>query len=415
MTALILGGEVLQSAFHFILNLVLVRHLSTAHYGIFALTFVLGGVVLAYCGALCSIPANVAIARKIGEAPRRALEVTFGSVALVLSGFIAVLVAGGMWLSFEAPVTGLLSGFFVGAWAVRNHVRTVILARGAAGPAALTDLAYAGLGIGLVGTLFVVWPLSLDLVSALAMLCAANLAGIVTGLLVRRGRARISFRRSSWRPYRAMLPAIGWSLASVTTTTLQAQGLTFLVVGLAGAAAYAPIAAAALLFSPLRLAGSALLSVMRPALSRSLGQGQLGAVQQTLFTAIYLAIAGCLLFGILLWTAWPFLRSEIFGNDLKSEPMGLIVVVSWTCALAYSVYNILQSLAQANFQFRETMMAGLFGTAAGALSIPIIIVQGTAYSVFGWLLSEVVVLVVLSRTTSAILTRSAKDVAGFRS
>ena len=41
-----LGGEGLQSGFHFVLNLILIRLLSTHDFGVFAIAFVLGGISL---------------------------------------------------------------------------------------------------------------------------------------------------------------------------------------------------------------------------------------------------------------------------------------------------------------------------------------------------------------------------------
>ena len=54
-----LGGEGLQSGFHFVLNLTLIRLLSTYEFGSFAIAFALGAVAITYMNALVSIPATV--------------------------------------------------------------------------------------------------------------------------------------------------------------------------------------------------------------------------------------------------------------------------------------------------------------------------------------------------------------------
>src|SRR5262249_27772927 len=61
--ALSFGGETLQSGFHFILNLLLIRELTAYDYGVFAIVFILGGISITYGNALVSIPANIRIAR----------------------------------------------------------------------------------------------------------------------------------------------------------------------------------------------------------------------------------------------------------------------------------------------------------------------------------------------------------------
>ena len=53
--ALSLGGEGVQSGFHFILNLALIRLLSPYDFGIFAIAFVIGGIAIAYGNALVTV------------------------------------------------------------------------------------------------------------------------------------------------------------------------------------------------------------------------------------------------------------------------------------------------------------------------------------------------------------------------
>src|SRR5437870_5294486 len=47
-----LGGETLQSGFHFVLNLGLIWALPAYEYGVFAIVFILGGISLTYGNAL---------------------------------------------------------------------------------------------------------------------------------------------------------------------------------------------------------------------------------------------------------------------------------------------------------------------------------------------------------------------------
>ena len=86
----------------------------------------------------------------------------------------------------------------------------------------------------------------------------------------------------------AALPAIwsdvAWSLFGTTTWTIQSQGLTFLVAALAGPAAYAPVAAGLVLFSPLRQAVNAFINVFRTDFVAALCRRALPAAQLTIYS-----------------------------------------------------------------------------------------------------------------------------------
>ena len=80
-----LGGEGLQSGFHFALNLILIRVLSVYDFGLFAIVFVLGGIALSYGNALVSIPATVHMPRLKSPGAVNYQDVVFSSIALVIS------------------------------------------------------------------------------------------------------------------------------------------------------------------------------------------------------------------------------------------------------------------------------------------------------------------------------------------
>src|ERR1043166_7442974 len=93
--ALSLGGEALQSGFHFLLNLLLLRELTAYDFGVFAIVFILGGISIMYGNALVSIPANIRIARLRSPRAVAFLDVAIGSVALAICLAVAVIVAAG--------------------------------------------------------------------------------------------------------------------------------------------------------------------------------------------------------------------------------------------------------------------------------------------------------------------------------
>ena len=205
--AVTLLGEVVQSGFHFALNILLVRSLSQHDYGVFAIVFLAGGLALTYVRALAGVPISTFLPAHRDRRAGRAIDVTFGTGALTVSAVVGLGIAG--FLVVADTVNPVAGGAFVMLWCLRSYLRLALYAK--------------------------------------------NLAGFATALLALREPIRLSLKASSWRRYHAIRRELGWSLVGVTTTNLQGQGQTLAMALLLGPDAYAPIAAALILFAPLRL------------------------------------------------------------------------------------------------------------------------------------------------------------------
>ena len=186
--ALTAGGEATQSAFHFFVNVALIRACSAYDYGVFAIIFTTGAIAIININALFANPAAVFIprARKLSAL---SLEVTMGSLAVLACGLAAAAVAAGVWLSYGNIAVALFSGAFVGLWPLRIYTKAINFARLGrrnAMRAAISDIAYAMTGFGAPAVLLTLWrvPISLDL--AFGSLCLANIVGIVLNLVGRR-------------------------------------------------------------------------------------------------------------------------------------------------------------------------------------------------------------------------------------
>ncbi|KOX51264.1 membrane protein, partial [Streptomyces purpurogeneiscleroticus] len=108
---MILSGEMIQSLFHFVLNVLLARKLGAHDYGLFAIVFTLGAVGVTYIRALMAVPATLYLARSLGRPAARGYAVMFGSGAAAVSGIMAFLVGTAL-----VPVIGpgaLAGGAFV--------------------------------------------------------------------------------------------------------------------------------------------------------------------------------------------------------------------------------------------------------------------------------------------------------------
>jgi O-antigen/teichoic acid export membrane protein len=373
-----LGGEGLQSGFHFVLNLVLIRLLSPHDFGVFAIAFVLGGISLTYGNALVSTPAAVTMPRLKSRGAVDFQDVMFGSIALMISAGIAIIVAAGLWFATGQMAEAIAGGAFSGLWTLRNHVRNVMFARHAMAAATLSDFSYTSSGVLFVSSLLFLLPDFPQLTGVLLALTAANIVAVLVALRALGRRARISFRRSVWRRYRAIWSDVAWSLVGTTTWAVQGQPLMFLDAGV-------------VLFTPLRPAVSAFINVFRPDFGALLAHGQLGRLRMTMSIIVALIILSCIAVGVALWLGWPLLDTYLFAGKFDAAPMPLIVALSGIAAATYFTYNVPLALVQGAGEFRPVALATTFGAIVGLTSVSILLaVTSVAWSLAGFIAGEAV-------------------------
>ena len=184
----------------------------------------LGGISLTYGNALVSTPAAVLIPRLKSRCEADFQEVVFGSIALVISAGITIIVAAGLWLATGQMVEAIAGGTFSGLWTLRNHVRCVMFARHAIVAATWSDFSYSASGVLLIGAALWLVPDLPQLTGVLLALTLANIVAISVALRAQGRPARVSFSKHIWRRYRAIWSDIAWSLFGTTTWAIQGQG-----------------------------------------------------------------------------------------------------------------------------------------------------------------------------------------------
>ena len=398
-----LSGEGVQSGFHFALNLLLIRLLSAYDFGVFAIVFVLGGISLTYGNALISVPATIELARQKSVHGFEYLDTVFGTVAILISIGIAIITAIGLWLTIGSGFEALAGGAFVGTWTLRNHIRAVMFARYAAEAATLSHLGYSLTAVALIAGMLVLGR-GLDVTTVLMALVIGNLVGSYLPLRLGRRPIRLSFRGDTRRRYQRIWSNVAWSLFGTATWNVQGQGLMFLVASIAGPAAYAPIAAATVLFNPLRPAVAAFVYVFRPDFVRALGEGRsrhLIVVSSVVSATI---VFGCALVGVVIWLAWPYLDAHIFGDKFAGASMPLILALSGIGATTYLTYTVPLTLVQAAGQFKAVAIATTIGAFIGVVSILFLLANfSVAWSLLGSVLGELACGIYLAWAAARIL------------
>ena len=389
--AVILSGELIQSLFHFALNILLVRELGAHDYGLFAIVFTVGAVGITYIRALVAVPATLHLARSLGRPAALGYDVMFGSGAALVSVLMALATIVAL-----VPVIGpgaLAAGAFVGLYGFRSYLRIVLLARGRPRIAGLSDLVYA-----ICGALFVWRGVSGEgtalLDRAFLAIALAHAIAIAVAYGALRQRLRISLHPRARARYRAIWRTLAWSLAGVTSLTVQGQGLTLLFALLAGPAAYAPIAATLVLYAPLRIPTSALMNMVLPEISGLLAARQVQAARRLVMRHVLLIGCACLVYGLIMAATLPLIEQVLFKGRFAGEAMGWIGLGVWAVVTTSLLYAIPRAYLEACAAFR-TITAGAVASAAlgFALMVPLLLMLPPATALIGLLASEIATLV----------------------
>ena len=384
--AMMVSGEALQGVFNLALNLALLQIVSTHDYGVFALVMIIGGLGLTYIRSLTALPASIMIAQSRSAAAAQAIEASFGAAALLLALAAAALTSALLlrWLDHGA----LAGGVFIWLWSVRSHMRTVYFARGRQALASLGDVAYtvsgmagAALALMLVSgadvlpTVF--WALALA--NGLAMLLMLGLA---------RNKIRLAPPRHLLRRYRKLWRDLRWSLLSVSITNAQGQGMAFLVAGLAGPAGFAPIAAALLLFAPLRILSAGFANMAHPELARLMAQRDTAEIDRVL--RLWPLLLGLLGLGYLaaVLTALLFRPAGIALPAADG-----VLLLAWIASTAPTLYATPRIWLEIRQAYRSIALLSLLAALIGLCLVwAILLLAPAPWALAGAAVSEIVVL-----------------------
>lgn len=393
--ALILSGELVQALFHFVLNIVLVRVLSQADYGLFAMVFVCGAVGITYIRAVVAVPATMFIAPCHGRPAARAYDSLFGTGAVALS-----LASGGLAAACLVPAlgaAGLAAGAFIGLYMFRSYLRIVLLACKAPRIAGLSDLVYAAIGLLSLSVSVYAAP-SVSLAQAFMALALGHGCGIAISYVALRRPLRLTLRASLWRRYRAVWRKLAWSLTGVTTNTLQGQGMTLAFAMLVGPARFAPIAATLVLFAPLRIPTNALTNMVLAEVTELLAKGQAAQASRIVMRSTAIIAAGCLAYGAAMLLALPMIERHLFKGRFDHEPMHWIAAGVFAAMLVSLLYAIPRAYLEACGAFRTIAWGSASAFLIGAcIMIPVLLTMPSAFALLGLIASEAYILVWLGR------------------
>ncbi len=398
--AVILSGEVIQSLFHFVLNIALVRALSQQDYGYFAIIFVCGAIGITYIRAAVAVPATSFLARARTEKAARAYDALFGTAALLVACAMTALLCLVLFLAGAGSAWS--AGAFVGLYAFRSYHRIVLLARKAPRIAGAGDLVYAVVGIVSIMACI----MGLDHVSpthAFLSLAFAHACGILFAFVALRQPVRLTLKPTLWRKYLAIWRSLSWSLAGITTNTLQGQGIVLAFAALVGPSHYAPIAATLVLFAPLRIPTNALTNMSLAEVTGLLAKGRVDLARQIVVRSNVAIAAGCLVYGAAMLLMLPLIERHLFANRFDHEPMGWIAAGIWLLMLVSLLYAIPRAFLEAAGSFRTIAWGSGIGLVISfSIMIPILLTLPSAFALIGLIASETFVLLWLLRAYRSV-------------
>ncbi|QKD16222.1 hypothetical protein [Mesorhizobium sp. NZP2077] len=382
---LMIGGEAMQSGFHFALNIMLLHMLSAQGYGLFAIGMVMGGVGLSYIRSLTAVPASIWMSKSTNAAGVDAYDVAFGTAALMVALLMAVGTA--VLMRLLGDPSGIAAGCFVGAWSLRSHMRTAFFARRLQVVVSISDAAFTIAGTVLAG--LAIWYAGDALQAVFYALAAANVFGIFVLVRLARRTIRISFRMPTRRRYARLWRQLCWSAFSATTTNIQGQCLALLVAGIAGPAAYAPLAAVIVLFAPLRIISLAFVNMTQPELAKLMRQNETRRVwSQAKIWSVVMGLGG-LAYGCAILFVLPMIKSQAL-QDASVGFIGLLVTVNFIPIMLYIMPRIVLEIFG---DFRIVAFITMGGAIVGLALIAILLsVASPPWALLGSAVSETFVL-----------------------
>ena len=365
---LAVGAQALVSGFHFLLNIVLVRQISQYDYGTFAFAFVLAMFAQAINNALISTPLTVYTpVIKDGDA-RAQQEKMLSFVNLIFC--IGLMIVGLMYVPFSAldSSTVICISLFVAVYAARQYSRSFGYARLRPLVTAAGDTTYMLAGITIMAILLTVNP-EPSVGYILLALAGANLIAILVENILLHGRAALDQIKGSWNGYGHIWEQSRWALAGAVTTLLMGQAHSLIIVKSQGPEAFAPLAAGAVLFGPVRVALMTWQNMVKPEMAMALSEDRFQEVRgQMKRTTVLMAIVmACVVAALAIF--WPWIYGFLYEKRYASEPMAMIVALWAAITLCSASYTPMSAALQALNNFRALAMGSIYASGVAAATV----------------------------------------------
>lgn len=391
-------GPIIAAISQFTLALVLLHGVSGGEFGIAAILLIISQLALSISSSLLCAPFQVASHNVDNQ------DLAFHAADLLLAWGAGLLTAAiGVWLG-ATPLDVGLFGLYTTIAVFRWFARAVAYARGEPMRTIVSDLVLGSSAIACISVMVLFDQVSLRWAFG-SLLLSVSLSTLPFGRSFLPNRVtvaslrHISQYRTVWQQHSR------WSLLGVVTTEVTVNAHAYLVTLILGPAAFAPVAAAALLIRPVGLAMNALSDFERPRMARLVSAREGDTVRRamseftlTLMLVWFSSVIGAIV--LLLW--WP---SAVVPAQYALRDFAIGVSLWFVVALVRILRTPAGVLLQASGNFRELAHASYASCAVSVVTVlGLILWAGAIWSVLGIFLGEVVVAWMIWKISGSIVS-----------
>lgn len=311
-------GPVSLAGVNFLLSLCLAPRLPVQDFGALAFALVMINLGTGVANALTAGPLSAhlngpsdldADREADGGEPAAVMTAVLIKVGLLIGLILGAVIGFAMVLITHQILASVLFGLCGGLTSVRWLARSYAFGIHRPEIAARADMINAAaLGLGI---LLLSLAGSTNLGAVAAVLLGVGMAGTSALTALFRAVPLRQVLTAPLGPYRAVWREQGrWTLSGVISTEATSNAQAYLVTFIAGPAAFAPLALAALLWRPVGVVINALTQVERPVLDRLLSAGdRAGAdrVMKPFSNLLFLSLMGNAAVALAVMTLWPTL------------------------------------------------------------------------------------------------------------
>ena len=378
------SGPLAVSLAHFLTSILLLRSLPASEFGAFSFVLVIVHFCMGISNALLGTPFTVIANQQDFDFARSKL---FFKINLLLSISAGVFCGGLSWYGLSGD-TAVLFALFGALSTSRCFLRSYCFALQMPGKATVSDLVYAGL---LIAGVSIASMKDLTLLNVqIALVVAVAVATLACGVECLRFQFVTCFSSQLFDYRPIWLDQSRWTLLGVAANEATSHGYAYLVVLLAGPAAFAPLAAAALFFRPVGICNQALTVLERPAMARAISAGDPSSALTTcrhfrLASITTWAVTALCAFLLLLHFPHFVLRVDY---DLQTI---VVAATFWAAITLLRAWKVAASaLMQAAGRFADVAKLGvLSGVIVISCVTPILFIFGPAGSLFGVLIGQI--------------------------
>jgi len=393
-----IGGQASASAFNFVLNIILIRNLEPRDFGIFALVLIVAYFVIGIANAVSIGP--IAIYLPGIRSRHRATFLTY--VFIYINSLIVVssacVVFGGMLIFVADLPMALCAGLLVATMTLRQFYRGMAFARRLPNMYLVSDLIYVTCGVVLVVAPLELIANGLNVPLIFLFLAIANLAASAVTARAMGTRILVRPRASYLNHYRLIWRELRWSLMGVVVWTLRMNSHSFIITYFAGAAAFAPLAAASTLFRPVGLIDSAWQSVVRPDIAQLHTENKVEELHALVWRMVKMLAVISIVYVAAVYFSFDILYEKLFYPKYDKDVVAIAMSILGVITIVAGCRDGLAVALGAMRAFRDLFLLSVVGTIVSVTMVTaILFLHDVPTTLVGILCGELISVILIVR------------------